>query len=62
MRPTRSWVLRVNVWVSVVVGLGGLVYLIGSRRRFPQREDPDAVQGLTTAAKTDAAADAEDAK
>jgi prolipoprotein diacylglyceryl transferase len=54
--------LRVNVWVSVVIGLGGLVYLIGSRRRFPQREDPDAVQGLTTAAKTDTAADAEDAK
>ena len=43
-----------------MVGIGGFVYLVVSRRRFPQREDTDTVQGLTTAPKTDAVADTED--
>ena len=46
--------LRVNVWVSIVVGIGGVFYLVVSRRRFPRREAPDTVQGLTGGTRTDA--------
>jgi prolipoprotein diacylglyceryl transferase len=37
--------LRVNVWVSVLFGVGGLVYFVLARRRFPQREEPEVLQG-----------------
>ena len=33
--------VRVNVWVAVLVGVGALVYLVLSRRRFPGREEPE---------------------
>jgi prolipoprotein diacylglyceryl transferase len=53
--------VRVNVWVSIAVGIGGLVYFVISRRRFPQREDPDTVQGQANAEGSDSVADVEDA-
>jgi phosphatidylglycerol---prolipoprotein diacylglyceryl transferase len=37
--------LRVNVWVSVLVFLGAVAYLVVSSRRAPGREPADALQG-----------------
>ena len=41
--------LRVNVWVAVLIGTGGLVYFVLSRRRFPRREEPQELRGKTEA-------------
>ncbi|HEX5017000.1 MAG TPA: prolipoprotein diacylglyceryl transferase family protein, partial [Actinomycetes bacterium] len=37
--------VRVNVWVSVLIGVGAVVYLVLSRRRFPEREAPEVLRG-----------------
>ena len=37
--------LRVNVWVALLVGIGAGLYFVWSRRRFPDRETPDVLQG-----------------
>jgi prolipoprotein diacylglyceryl transferase len=36
--------MRVNVWVSILVTAGAVVYLVVSARRAPGREDPDVLQ------------------
>ncbi len=46
--------VRVNVWVSVLVGIGAVVYFVLSRRRFPDREDPSELQGRHVAAVEEA--------
>ena len=46
--------VRVNVWVSVLVGIGAVVYFVLSRRRFPDREDPSELQGRRVAAVEEA--------
>jgi prolipoprotein diacylglyceryl transferase len=46
--------VRVNVWVSVLVGIGAVVYFVLSRRRFPDREDPSELQGHHVAAVEEA--------
>jgi prolipoprotein diacylglyceryl transferase len=40
--------LRVNIWVAVLVGAGALIYLVLSRRRHLEREEPDALLGGQT--------------
>jgi prolipoprotein diacylglyceryl transferase len=45
--------LRVNVWVALLVGVGGLVYFVLSRRRFPNREQPEELQGSPAAELVD---------
>jgi prolipoprotein diacylglyceryltransferase len=40
--------LRVNIWVAVLVGAGALIYLVLSRRRHLEREEPDALLGRQT--------------
>ncbi len=37
--------LRVNVWVSIVVFLGAVTYLVVSARRVPGREAPEVLRG-----------------
>lgn len=37
--------VRVNVWVSIGVFVGAVVYLVISARRVPGRESPDELQG-----------------
>ena len=32
--------LRLNVWTSLIVGLGAVIFLVISARRHPGREDP----------------------
>ena len=38
--------IRVNVFTSVLVGLGALVYFVISSRTHPGREEPDALRGI----------------
>jgi prolipoprotein diacylglyceryl transferase len=38
--------IRINVFTSVLVGLGAMVYFVVSARRRPGREDPDALRGI----------------
>ena len=38
--------IRINVFTSVLVGLGAVVYFVVSARRRPGREDPDALRGI----------------
>ena len=38
--------IRVNVFTSVLVGLGALVYFLISSRTHPGREQPDALRGI----------------
>ena len=38
--------IRINVFTSVVVGLGAVVYFVVSARTRPGRESPDALQGV----------------
>ena len=45
--------LRVNVWVAVLVGLGAVAYLVASRRRFPDREEPEDLVGRSRSAVAD---------
>ena len=40
--------LRLNVWVSVLVFLGAVVYIVVSARRRPGREDPATLRGRTS--------------
>jgi prolipoprotein diacylglyceryl transferase len=37
--------LRINVWVSIIVFVGALTYLVLSWRRVPGRESPEELQG-----------------
>jgi prolipoprotein diacylglyceryl transferase len=37
--------VRVNVWVSLLVGIGAVTYFVLSRRRFPEREAPEQLVG-----------------
>ena len=38
--------IRINVFTSVVVGLGAVVYFVVSARTRPGRESPDALRGI----------------
>lgn len=38
--------IRINVFTSVLVGLGAAIYFVVSARRRPGREDPDALRGI----------------
>ncbi len=38
--------IRINVFTSVVVGLGAVVYFVVSARKRPGRESPDALRGI----------------
>jgi prolipoprotein diacylglyceryl transferase len=38
--------IRINVFTSVVVGLGAVVYFVVSARSRPGRESPDALRGI----------------
>ena len=38
--------IRINVFTSVVVGVGAVVYFVISARTRPGREDPDALRGI----------------
>ncbi len=49
--------IRVNVFTSVVVGVGAVIYFVVSARMRPGREDPDALRGIR--AGQGAVADAE---
>ena len=42
--------VRLNVWTSILVGIGAIAYLVASSRRLPGREPPDAL--LRVAAPT----------
>ncbi len=42
--------VRVNVWVSIVVFIGAVTYLVISGRRVPGRESPEELQGTARAA------------
>jgi prolipoprotein diacylglyceryltransferase len=37
--------LRINVWVSIIVFVGAVSYLVLSSRRVPGRESPEELQG-----------------
>jgi prolipoprotein diacylglyceryl transferase len=51
--------LRVNVWVALIAGVGAVVYLIMSRRRFPEREEPDQLVGRSTVLARDGESETE---
>jgi hypothetical protein len=38
--------IRINVFTSVVVGLGAVIYFVVSARKRPGRESPDALRGI----------------
>jgi hypothetical protein len=37
--------IRINVFTSIVVGLGAVIYFVISARTRPGRESPDALRG-----------------
>jgi hypothetical protein len=37
--------IRINVFTSVAVGVGAVVYFVISARRYPGREAPEELQG-----------------
>lgn len=50
--------MRINVWVSIVMFVGAIVYLVMAKSRGP-REDLAAIQGTEPDSDSDAAADAD---